>query len=337
MLFYSQVQQYKQISDKISQTNPNNTAIKVTELPNINENLSYLNKKVDIIASLTGPGKEDDFTDNFSKNLHDNLRFNSEIIKSYSHLDSKSIINITWKKAIYDNAVKKYLDINWKVYDIQPQYDNTINDISGRNSMNTSGATLHIYNLPEDAIGTLAIGGFKVKETLVYSDGSGNYQGQYYRTIGSLDAQGKAIDGIETNKEESTAPYEGVHATFIGNDSYIYEHAQSVAGSSLKNLADQVFEMQPNHIIADTAKTNGLYNALLYQGVDYLVDNGSIIILGVNTSDGKDLYSHNSGPNGELSATYVHWMANADGLVAQKMPTIHYKDTEVVLELIFSP
>ena len=286
-----------------------------------------------MVISLTGTGKEDNFKDDWSKYWHDDVKFNSEIVKSYSNLDSKSIINITWKRAIYDSTTKKYLDIHWKVYDIQSQHDNTINDGWGSNNMNTSGATVHIYNLPADAIGTLAIGGAKVQETLVYSDGSGNYQGQYYRSIGSLDAQGTALEGVDTNRQESTAPSSGVHAAFISNSSYVYENAQRVAGSSLKNLTNQVFEMQPNHIISDSTKTNGLYDSLYYQGVSYLVDNGSTIIIGLNTSDGKALYDHNkAGYDGKLTATYVHWMANADGLVAQRIPTIHYHHTNVALQ-----
>ena len=169
--------------------------------------------------------------------------------------DPQDGLTITWHKAATDKRTGKLLDITWTISDIVkvPKGDPSnwaselvkLYSLHGWNAPSQeiidaeSESTITVYSNPLDEIGWANIAGFKVNEKLTYSDDGSDYQGVYYRSAGSLNAQ------YTGDRWEFAAPINGVLGSFISNDSLIVPQEQQVSGKA-SSVTDKAFMIGPN-------------------------------------------------------------------------------------------
>lgn len=226
--------------------------------------------------------------------------------------DPQDGLTITWHKAATDKRTGKLLDITWTISDIVkvPKGDPSnwaselvkLYSLHGWNAPSQeiidaeSGSTITVYSNPLDEIGWANIAGFKVNEKLTYSDDGSDYQGVYYRSAGSLNAQ------YTGDRWEFAAPINGVLGSFISNDSLIVPQEQQVSGKA-SSVTDKAFMIGPNK--EHGREVGGAYgdktpDALTKEGITFLVKNGSTIAYGISGKTGS-----NQDAVGTINETYL--------------------------------
>lgn len=226
--------------------------------------------------------------------------------------DPQDGLTITWHKAATDKRTGKLLDITWTISDIVkvPKGDPSnwaselvkLYSLHGWNAPSQeiidadSESTITVYSNPLDEIGWANIAGFKVNEKLTYSDDGSDYQGVYYRSAGSLNAQYTA------DRWEFAAPINGVLGSFISNDSLIVPQEQQVSGKA-SSVTDKAFMIGPNK--EHGREVGGAYgdktpDALTKEGITFLVKNGSTIAYGISGKTGS-----NQDAVGTINETYL--------------------------------
>ena len=254
--------------------------------------------------------------------------------------DPQDGLTITWHKAATDKRTGKLLDITWTISDIVkvPKGDPSnwaselvkLYSLHGWNAPSQeiidaeSESTITVYSNPLDEIGWANIAGFKVNEKLTYSDDGSDYQGVYYRSAGSLNAQ------YTGDRWEFAAPINGVLGSFISNDSLIVPQEQQVSGKA-SSVTDKAFMIGPNK--EHGREVGGAYgdktpDALTKEGITFLVKNGSTIAYGISGKTGS-----NQDAVGTINETYLitayneHLMGSTQLVAASvHMPTssVHY-------------
>lgn len=142
----------------------------------------------------------------------------------------------TWLGRATDKETGRKLDLTLTISDI-------VIDESRppRPGMNQSGISsknrLYVYSNALDNISLENIAHAKKTYSYRYSDTLEPYDKPYYITIGSLDWS-QIRDGDKTSEilAEYTAPGKNVHASFLGNGSYIGSDMQTVYGPASDKL-----------------------------------------------------------------------------------------------------
>lgn len=301
--------------------------------------LDFANSDVDV--SISQPYSTDTL---WHGSLWDNS-YNSK--HQYLIKNPQNGLTITWHNAAIEKSTGRKLNITWTITDIVnvPKGDpsNWTSDLIKRQAEHGWAAptqesqdadalnTITVYSNPIDVIGWANIAGFKVKETLSYSDDGSDYQGIYYHSAGSLNAQNTG------DRWEFAAPISGVLGSFISPDSLIFPEEQSVSGKAT-SVTDKAFMIGPNKEYG--SGMGGSYGdktaqALTKEGVTFLVKNNSVIAYGVSGKSGTSQDAKAAISDSYLIPAYNEHLMGSTQIVAASVPmptsSVHYHYDKVTV------
>lgn len=282
--------------------------------------------KKDVEVTINQPNRKDPL---WKGERWDNM-YNSQ--HDYVIEYPKDGLTITWHNAAIDKATGRSLDITWVLNNIvtipKDSPSNMANEGIRRQAEHgwappaadstevNSRPEISVYSNPIDEIGWYNVAGFTAKETLTYSDNGQEYNGTYYRTAGSLNAQ------YVMEHWEFASPVSGVLGSYIANDSLILPDEQDVSGYA-SAVTKKAFMIGPEReygpgmggAYGDTTR-----NALTKEGITFLVNNNSIIAYGVSGATGTGKNATAGDTDTYLLPSYSeHLMGNAD-IVATAIP-----------------
>ena len=241
-------------------------------------------------------------------------------------------LTITWHNAAIDKTTGRSLDITWVLNNIvtipKDSPSNMANEGARRQAEHgwappasdsmevNSKAAISVYSNPIDEIGWYNIAGFKATETLTYSDNGQKFNGTYYRSAGSLNAQPGG------NRWEFASPVSGVLGSYISNDSLILPDEQSVSGkaSSVVNKAFMIGPEKEHGPGLAGAMGDTTPEALTREGVTFLVNNGSVIAYGISGIPGSGQDAQPVSNDQMLIPSYSEHLMGSANIVATAIP-----------------
>lgn len=244
-----------------------------------------------------------EFSSDSSYSIRDNL------------IEENGSYSFTWRNMAMDKETGKTLNAKITLDQIV---------VDGSTDRNGEGrAMVKVYSNYSDNFSINGITSLRQTLELTYEDGS-PYDKQYYVTVGSLNAQGRAGE-----RREFAAPGEGVKASFVNSGSAIVPEVQDVSGSASR-MVKKAFMLPAEgqgKPISDSRS-----EALGRIGVTFLVDNGASFYTGVSGSSGEDpkpVQSGGSSTGGAIRSTYNHILVSsqtvAETVVKPKKPELPVK------------
>lgn len=319
----------------MSNSNPSKAVI--TNNIYVPDRLQFTNQDVDV--TINQPNEVDKMWKGSPWSNH----YNSKHV--WIVFDPKDGLTITWHNAAIDKNTGRKLNITWILNNIVkvPKNDpaNWANGLIKRqsehgweisqDSVNADGLNdVEIYSNPIDEIAWANIAGFTVNEKLTYSDNGQEFDGTYYRSAGSLNAQ------YGMNHWEFASPISNVIGSYISPDSLISPNEQEVAGKA-SSIVKNAFMIKGHEYGSGMGGVYGDHTreALTKEGVTFLVKNNSVIAYGISGLPGSGQDATHGDTDSYLLPAYNEHLMGITSTAMDKIPMptskVHYHyDTEPV-------
>ena len=336
----TQKQNYQNWKTKYDQqmSNSNPSKAVITNNIYVPDRLQFTNQDVDV--TINQPNEVDKMWKGSPWSNH----YNSKHV--WIVFDPKDGLTITWHNAAIDKNTGRKLNITWILNNIVkvPKNDpaNWANGLIkhqsehgweiSQDSVNADGLNdVEIYSNPIDEIAWANIAGFTVNEKLTYSDNGQEFDGTYYRSAGSLNAQ------YGMNHWEFASPISNVIGSYISPDSLISPKEQEVAGKA-SSIVKNAFMIKGHEYGSGMGGVYGDHTreALTKEGVTFLVKNNSVIAYGISGLPGSGQDATHGDTDSYLLPAYNEHLMGITSTAMDKIPMptskVHYHyDTMTVL------
>ena len=328
----TQKQNYQNWKTKYDQqmSNSNPSKAVITNNIYVPDRLQFTNQDVDV--TINQPNEVDKMWKGSPWSNH----YNSKHV--WIVFDPKDGLTITWHNAAIDKNTGRKLNITWILNNIVkvPKNDpaNWANGLIKRqsehgweisqDSVNADGLNdVEIYSNPIDEIGWANIAGFTVNEKLTYSDNGQEFDGTYYRSAGSLNAQ------YGMNHWEFASPISNVIGSYISPNSLISPNEQEVAGKA-SSIVKNAFMIKGHEYGSGMGGVYGDHTreALTKEGVTFLVKNNSVIAYGISGLPGSGQDATHGDTDSYLLPAYNEHLMGITSTAMDKIPMptskVHY-------------